>query len=107
MFNSKFLLSGISLAVASIAVIAKPVTPVVDQRQAHQEKRINRGVASGDLTARETYHLGKQQAHVAAAENSAKADGKVSNKERRRLHHLQDRTSKNIHHQKHDAQTPA
>ena len=35
------------------------------------------------------------------------ADGKVTAKERGRLHRMQDRASRNIHHQKHDAQVAA
>ena len=48
--------------------------------------------------------LEKEQAVVNKAEANAKADGTVTKHERKRLHRLQDRASKDIHHQKHDAQ---
>lgn len=111
MFNSKILVAA-TLAIASIGTFAQaatptPSTPRVDQREANQQKRIDQGVASGRLAARETNRLDKQQARVATAESNAKSDGVVTAKERRHLHRLQDRASKNIHHQKHDAQVAA
>ena len=108
MFNLKTLATGITLAVASIGAFAQataPATPRVDTREANQQARIDAGVASGQLNARETNRLDKQQGRVAGAEANAKADGTVTGKERRHLHRMQIRASANIHAQKHDAQT--
>ena len=58
----------------------------------------------GELNARKTNRLDKQQARVASAETNAKADGTVTAKERRHLTRMQNRASKNIYAQKHDAQ---
>ena len=80
-------------------------TPRVDQRQANQEKRIDQGIASGELNQRETRRLEKQQNVINRAEDKAKADGTVTKTERRSLHKMQNHASKRIHHQKHDAQT--
>ncbi len=112
MLNCKTLGAGVTLALASIGAFAQaatitPPTPRVDQRETNQQARIDQGVASGSLTARETNRLDKQQARVASAEAGAKADGKVTAKERGRLHRMQDRAGRNIRHQKHDAQAPA
>lgn len=79
-------------------------TPVVDARQAQQQGRINQGVASGELTRREARQLRHQQQHIAHAEARAKADGVVTPGERAKLDRMQDRASRNIHRQKHDAQ---
>jgi hypothetical protein len=99
------LATGLTLAVASIGAFAQgTATPRVDQRQANQQARIDAGVASGQLTARETNRLDKQQARIAAVESKDKADGTVTSKERQQLHRMQDRASKNIYAQKHDAQ---
>jgi hypothetical protein len=96
---------GIALALASAgAIAADPQTPRVDQRESNQQTRIDAGVASGQLSAKETNRLDKQQARVVAAETQAKADGSVSAKERQQLHHMQNHASRNIHTQKHDAQ---
>jgi hypothetical protein len=79
-------------------------TPRIDQRQANQEKRIDQGIASGQLTKRETRRLEKEQAVINRAEDKAKADGSVTAKERRHLTKMQNKASRDIHRQKHDAQ---
>ena len=104
----KFTISafGVALAIASFAASAGgTATPRVDQREAHQQARIDAGVASGQLTARETNRLDKQQARIAKVEARDKADGTVTKAERVELHRMQNRASKNIYVQKHDAQT--
>jgi len=80
-------------------------TPRIDQRQAEQQKRINQGVQSGQLTTKEAARLEKGQAHVQKMENKATADGKVTKKERARIEHAQDQQSRKIHREKHDKQT--
>ena len=103
-------LLGASLAAASIATWAQAnpaATPGIDQRQANQERRIEQGVASGELTPRETRRLEKEQAVIRRAEHKAKADGVVTPKERQHLHAMQDRASRDIRHQKHDRQRVA
>lgn len=80
-------------------------TPRIDQRQANQAQRIEQGVASGALTARETQRLEHGQAHVQRMEDKAVADGKVTPQERRRIEHAQDAQSRKIHREKHDRQT--
>jgi hypothetical protein len=87
------------------APAASAATPRVDARQANQEKRIEQGVNSGQLTARETLRLEREQKHITKAEAHAKADGTVTPAERKRLHKMQNAASKDIAHQKHDAQT--
>ena len=82
-------------------------TPRIDQRQANQEKRIDQGIASGQLTQRETRKLEREQTHINKVEDKAKADGSVSAKERRRLTKAQNHASRDIHRQKHDKQTAA
>ena len=107
-------LTVITLAAASIGAFAQApaasaatATPRIDAREAKQEKRIEQGVASGQLTARETHRLDREQQRVAKAEANAKADGTVTRAERRKLTHLQNAASADIAHQKHDAQTAA
>lgn len=104
----KPILAALSLTVASVVALAQPgaaATPGIDQRQANQEKRIDQGVASGQLTKRETRRLEREQNAINRAEDKAKADGVVTAKERRRVHHAQNRASRDIKRQKHDAQS--
>lgn len=79
-------------------------TPRVDERQARQERRIDQGVASGELTRRETRRLEAGQDKVERLEDRAKADGRVSLRERLRLDHAQDVQNARIAKEKHDRQ---
>ena len=106
-------IAALTLSLASAAAFAQPAsapsaapagTPRIDQRQANQEQRIDKGVASGQLTPRETLRLEREQKHIAVAEQKAKADGTVTTAERKKIHHMQDAASKDIHRQKHDRQ---
>ena len=99
------------LAAASLGAMAQTPapaaaasTPRIDQRQANQERHIDQGVASGQLTRRETRRLEHQQNAVNRAENRARADGTVTAQERARLTHMQNRASANIARQRHDGQ---
>src|SRR6185436_5868896 len=92
-------------ATLALPVLAQaPQTPVVDQRQSNQERRIEQGKASGALTPKEAQRLEKGQDHVQKVEDKAKADGKVTKKEKAHLHHAQEKQSHKIAKQKHDAQ---
>jgi hypothetical protein len=98
-----------SLLVAVLAAVALPVlaqtnTPAVDQRQANQQQRIDQGVKSGELTAKEAARLEKNQQRIQKMEDKAKADGKVTPKERARLEKAQNVESKKIAREKHDRQ---
>lgn len=95
--------------VALAAFIALPVfaqanTPGIDQRQENQERRIEQGIASGQLTARETMRLERGQERVERMEDRAKADGVVTVRERARIQHAQNVESRRIYRQKHDRQ---
>ncbi len=82
-----------------------PATPAIDARAANQEKRIEQGVKSGQLTATETLKVEREQKHIAVVETKAKADGVVTPAEHKKLHRMQHAASKDIAKQKHDAQT--
>lgn len=76
----------------------------VDQRQERQEKRIEQGVASGELTRRETARLEHQQRHINRLERRTEADGQVTAREAQRVESAQDRASQRIFRAKHDRQ---
>ena len=82
---------------------AQDKTPVVDQREKNQDKRIEQGVKSGELTPAETRRLEVQQGKINADEKIAKSDGKVTPAERRKLQREQNRASKAIYRKKHNA----
>ena len=77
-------------------------TPVLDKKEAHQEKRIEQGVKSGQLTQQEAAKLEADQTKLKADEAAAKADGKVTQKERRELQKEANQDSREIHKMKHN-----
>jgi len=74
------------------------------QRNVNQQRRIEQGVASGELTNREAARLERGQARDNAAQARAGADGKVGPNEQRRLQRQENRQSRRIYREKHDAQ---
>jgi hypothetical protein len=76
-----------------------------DRRQIRQEKRIDQGVQSGQLTGREAQRVEAGQRHVEKVETKAQSDGVVTNAEKARLEKAQDVQSRRIYRQKHDLQT--
>ena len=92
-------------AFAQTAASAATATPRIDKREAAQQAKIEQGVQSGALTAKETKGLEAQQAHVANVEERAKADGTVTAAERKHVKHAENKAKRSIRRQKHDAQT--
>ncbi len=78
--------------------------PGVNARQQNQRARIHQGVRSGELTRRETRHVAESQRDIRQLERAYKSDGTLTGAERRDLHHEQNQASREIYHQKHDAQ---
>ena len=87
---------------AASAFAASTNDPGVQQREVNQERRIDQGVKSGELTPREAGRLEAQQAKIKQDESRMKADGKLSKAERKKLKREQDRASKNIYRKKHN-----
>ncbi len=77
------------------------------QRNINQQERIQKGVQSGALTAHETARLEAGQARVSAKEARAGHDGHVSAAEQARVQHAENKQSRHIRRQKHDAQEAA
>jgi hypothetical protein len=104
--KKNFISAGLLMAFVTIASasFAQTQTPVVKERQENQQKRIAEGVKDGELTAKETEHLEGREAKIQADKKAAKADGVVTTKERAKLRREQNRASRAIYHQKHDAQ---
>ena len=73
-----------------------------DRRQGRQATRIHRGVAEGSLTKTETASLLHQQARIQATKRRARADGKVTQAERRRIQRKQNAASRDIAKKKHN-----
>src|SRR5881409_1726074 len=97
------ILIGTAIVCASfVGAYAQDKTPVVDQREKNQEKRIDQGIKSGELNRGEAARLEAQQGKIKVDEGKAKSDGVVTAKERAKLKREQNRASRNIYHKKHN-----
>ena len=76
----------------------------VNARQQNQHQRVKQGVRSGELTARETGKLMREQRDVRQLERQYKSDGTLTRGERVDLHQELNQASRDIYRQKHDAQ---
>ena len=76
------------------------------RRKERQQARIAQGVASGELTPRETARLERREAALNREERRMRASngGKLTPADRRRIERQQDRLSRGIYREKHDAQ---
>jgi hypothetical protein len=102
-----------SLAVLSLAVVspglfatAASAESRIREREENQQKRIAQGVASGELTPRETARLESKESRLNGEIRDMREDdgGKLTPKDRRIVNHQQNRLSKQIYRQKHDQQ---
>lgn len=102
-----------TLTIASIALLLSNLilspystadvnTPRIDQRQENQQERIEQGINSGALTDHEANRLENQQTRIENREAAAKADGVVTQTERSRLSHQQNKANRNIRRKKHN-----
>jgi hypothetical protein len=93
------------LGAAALGLAATPAEARINQRQGREQTRIYHGVRDGQLTARETFRLEREQGRIARYEARSRADGPgLTYRERYRLEHMQDRASRDIYRQRHDAQ---
>lgn len=79
-------------------------TPGIDRREAHQQRRIERGVRRGGLTRHEATRLERRESKIQREEYRARADGRVTYQERRRINHHLNHVSRGIYRQRHDRQ---
>src|SRR5512147_1887409 len=77
-------------------------TPRVTKRQLNQQRRIGQGVKSGELTKGETRRLENEEGKIQAEKKMAKADGKVTPAERKKLRRDENKASKDIYRMKHN-----
>ena len=96
-----------TLALLVAGSIAAPVlaqtTGSEVQRNTNQQQRIEQGLQSGALTTHEAGQLERQQTQVDRMENNALKDGSLSPAEKARIEAAQNKTSKSIAADKHNA----
>ncbi len=74
----------------------------LQHRHQHQERRIDDGIQSGELTRRETGRLMFEQKAIEGLHRRFTADGELSPRERYRLHSSYDAASRHIYRLKHN-----
>ena|SRR5689334_23534978 len=99
---SRILVGAAIVGASVVSVYAQDKTPVVDQREQNQEKRIDQGIKSGELTKGEAAKLEAEQGKIKVDEAKAKSDGKVTAKERTKLKREQNHASRKIWRKKHN-----
>ena len=77
------------------------------QRNVNQEKRVEAGVKSGELTNKETAKLERGQARVDRKEARAAKNGHISKAEQARIQHADNKQSDAIFDEKHNAEKQA
>lgn len=77
----------------------------IDRREDRQHDRIAQGIRSGELTRHEAQRLMAEQRMIRQEERRYKADGVLSDWERRDLQRDLDAAGRHIYEQSHDAQT--
>ena len=73
------------------------------QRNINQQTRIENGIKGGSLTNHEVAQLKRGQAKVDHKEALAARDGHIGAQEQKRIQRAENRQSRRIHHEKHDA----
>ena len=102
MLKRKLLITAVSgLLIFSVGVFGQQ-TNRADKRQKNQKHRVKQGVKSGEITKREAKSIKYSAKSANRYEKKAKSDGKVTWKERARLQHKQNKTSRKIYRTKHN-----
>ncbi len=96
--KSHILIATVVLSTSGAAAFAGSI----DDRRDNQLRQIEAGRESGSITWREGRKLRRDQAAIAQAEYSMKADGHLSRSERRELREMQNDAQDRIAHEKHD-----
>jgi hypothetical protein len=96
----------LTIAVVTGMMISIGSAQEIKERQKEQQERIAQGVASGQLTPKETVKLEKKEARInREVRRDRRSGGHLSANERAKIAKDQNKMSAEIYRQKHDAQT--
>jgi phage-related tail fiber protein len=96
----------VALTLTPAAIFAQTQTSAtINDRKVDQQDRIGQGVKSGQLTAGETSHLEHQEAGINKEESGMRAqdNGHLTSQDRKTLTAQQNKESKRIYRDKHNA----
>lgn len=96
----------LTLIIATFGIFAAntfgQTTHRADKRQKNQKHRVKQGAKSGEITKREAKSIKYSAKSANRYEKKAKSDGTVTKKEKLRIEHKQDKTSRKIYRTKHN-----
>lgn len=92
----------VMLGITEVNAQGRCGTPPIGSEQIKQYERIKHGKHTGQLSRREVHKLQTEQRHIAQMKQLAKADGRVTRKERAIIEAEQQRASVHIYRNKHD-----
>lgn len=100
--KTRFVLAALGLAAASVS----PATAQIDQRHNNQQRRIEQGVRSGELTGHEARKLEHQQGRINRTEARMRYrnGGHLNRYQRERLAQRENRANQAIYRHKHNGQ---
>ncbi len=97
----------LGLVFATVAICFATLTSSAQQNPRtlkDENRRIRQGVKSGELTAKETAQLKRQEAKLRAEKARLSADGNLSKRDKAKLLRDEKKLDRNIRRQKHDRQ---
>jgi hypothetical protein len=89
-------------AVILLAGVSPTVAGEIQEREEHQERRIEKGERSGRLTPKEANRLENEQQTIEEERQRALEDGKITHGERREIRHDQKKANRDIRKKKHN-----
>lgn len=106
-FTTLILTGSMACMLAAAPVFAADNDFGIQQREANQQNRIDKGIQNGELTPTEAGKLEAQQARIKQREErmAAKNYGKLTAAEKVKLTKQQNRASANIYRKKHNDRT--
>ena len=92
----------LSVVIGTTLMISGMHGATIPQRPENQQHRIARGVASGQLTARETAQLERRETAIHREIRRDRADGRFTPRERARVQQRRNAVSRQIYRDKHN-----
>jgi hypothetical protein len=101
----KSIFSALAVTGLMIAGIAQALDKEIQQRKENQQDRIANGVANGSLTPHETANLEHKEAGLnhEIRQDRRQNGGNLTNKEKAQINRQQNKLSRNIYRDKHNA----
>src|SRR5262245_51915964 len=92
-----------ALLVATSALADGPRTDQVVDRDVNQQERVEQGLQQGQLSTREAGQIERQESRIDQTEARDLKDGKLSPAEQAHINQMQNRTSRDIYRDRHNA----